>query len=124
MTQSFDLRINGESMPVENGRFIDSMDTGTDGFTAQIIVNKEEQPDLYNSIKPYKFTPTNIYIEDDLALTGKITKVTPIKNSNGIVYNLAGFSNTFNFLDSALAPPYEYPNQNLHTLQHYLQMEI
>lgn len=114
--QPFDLRINGQSVPVKNARLTTTMDTATDGFTAQIVVNPETQPDLYEAISPYRFTPATIYIEDELALTGKLTKTTPIKNESGIVYNLAGWSNTFNFIDSALAPPYTYPDQNLHQI--------
>lgn len=114
--QPFDLRINGQSVPVKNGRFIDSMDTAADGFTATIIVNPEEQSDLFDAIKPYKATPANIYIENELALTGKLTKTKPIKNNQGIIYNIAGWSNTFNFIDSSLAPPYTYSDQDLHQI--------
>lgn len=112
-TQPFDLRINGQSTPVTNGRFIDSMDTGADGFTAQIVVNPETQPDLFEAIKPKRFSPVTVYIENELALTGKLTKR---KSAGKNVYNIAGWSNTFNFIDSALAPPYTYPNQDLHQI--------
>jgi prophage tail gpP-like protein len=116
MTQPFDLRISGKSVPVKNAKFIDSMNSVADGFTAQIVVNRETQPELYNAIKPYQYTPATVYIEGELALTGKITKTTPRKNENGEVYSIAGFSNTFNFIDSDLVPPYTFDNQDLHQI--------
>lgn len=111
--QPFDLRINGQSEPVTNARLIDSMDEAVDGFTAQIVVNPETQPDLFEAIKPRRFSPVAVYIEDELALTGKLTKR---KAAGKNVYNIAGWSNTFNFIDSHLAPPYTYPNQDLHQI--------
>lgn len=116
-TQPFDLKINGESVPVKSGRFTDAMNTAANGFVAEIIVNRLTQPLLYEAIKPYRYPLTTLFIENELALTGKITKPKPIKSTSGISYEIHGFSNTFNFIDSNLIPPYaKYKKQNLHQI--------
>lgn len=116
MTQDFDFRINGESIPVKSAKFTESINTAIDGVSVQIVVNRATQPDLYNAIKPYRYSVCTVYIENDLAFTGKITKTTPVKGLGEIVYNLECFSDTFNFIDSSLSPPYDFKNQDLHQL--------
>lgn len=116
MAQDFDLSINGLPVQVLNGRYIDTADTGAGGFTASILCDSEKEPFLFESIKPYKYSPVELYIDGELALTGKLTKTTPRKTETSTVYDLEGFSNTFNFLDSELAPPYEILNKTIHSL--------
>ncbi len=113
MTQPFDLRINGESVVIHAGRLITTADTGVDGFTAVITVDRIAQPRLYEAIKPYRYSPVQVFLENKLRFTGKLTKTTPTKSAAGTVYALEGFSNTFNFVDSHLAPPYEFSEMNL-----------
>lgn len=115
--QPFDLRISGDSVPVKWGRFTDSMNTAANGFAAEIVVNRLTQPLLYEAIKPYRYSFANLFIDNELVLTGKITKTIPQKTISGATYEIHGFSNTFNFIDSALIPPYaKYKNQNLHQM--------
>lgn len=114
--QPFDLRINGKPVKIKNGRLVRTMDTPADMFTAQIIVNRDTEPELYEAIKPYRYSPVEIYIDGALKLTGILTKTTPDKSTSGVVYSLEGYSNTFNFIDSAIIPPYEFTNQTLHDI--------
>ena len=116
MPQDFDLKINGKSVQVLSGRYIDTADTGADGFTASILCDRLKQPDLYDAISPFRFSPVELFLDGELVLTGKITKTTSNRSARGIIYNLEGFSNTFNFLDSKLAPPYEISGMTLHSV--------
>ena len=111
MTQSFDFRINGKSEPIVSGELITTVDTACDGFVVNLPINLQEQTKLYNLARPRTYAKCQIYLNGELFLTGKKTKTDPQLTNSGRVYALHGFSNTFNFVDSALKPPYEVNNQ-------------
>lgn len=106
MPQNFDLRIDGQSVTVKSGRVVYTFDDANDGFTAVITCDRQNNPVLYAAISPYQAPTAQVYLENELTLTGKLTVCAPIKNAAGIEYQLEGWSNTFNFVDSELAPPY------------------
>jgi prophage tail gpP-like protein len=113
MTQSFDLRINGKSELIKQGLLQTQFDTALDGFTASIVLDSVNNPDLYAAVQPYAAPPVEIYLEDELMFTGKLTlpanRKTPASNTSEI----RGFAGTFNFVDSHLIPPYERRGYNL-----------
>jgi prophage tail gpP-like protein len=111
MIQSFDFRINGRSEPIVSGELIRTVDTACDGFVVNLPINLQTQRDLYNLARPRTYAKCQIYLNSELFLTGKKTRVDPSFSNSGRAYALHGFSNTFNFMDSALKPPYEYNNQ-------------
>lgn len=116
MAQDFDLRIEGKSIAIKSGRLIQTFDTVNDGFTVQIEINRTFNRNLYEFIKPFQAPNAQIYLDGKLMLTGKLTKTSPDKSPSGVVYNLAGWSNTFDFADSHLKPPYEYNDLTIHLL--------
>lgn len=113
MPQDFDLRINGKSILVKQARLMTTFDTPGDGFTAQIIVNRKNEPDLWEAVQPFAAPLVEIYIENELKLTGTITNPRPLKSLRETIRDLEGFSATYNFVDSDLAPPYEFNNLTL-----------
>lgn len=112
MTQSFDFRINGKSEPIVSGELITTVDTACDGFVVNLPINIQAQRELYNLARPRSYAKCQIYLNNELFLTGKKTRVDPSFSNSGRVYALHGFSNTYNFVDSALKPPYETNNQS------------
>ena len=116
MTQDLDIRLEGESIEIIDGELVTTFDTPNDGFSAQFIVDKASNPKLYKQISPYQGTQAEIYLEGELKLTGTLTKPSRQKNNSGNIANIAGFSNTFNFVDSALRPPYQLENYTIHEL--------
>ena len=111
MTQSFNFRINGQSEPIDSGELITTVDTACDGFVVNLPINLQEQTELYNLARPRTYAKCQIYLESELFLTGKKTRVDASFSNSGRFYALHGFSNTFNFMDSALKPPYEFNNE-------------
>lgn len=116
MTQDFDLQLDGESVRVISAELITTFDTPNDGFSALIGVDRLNNPNLYNKIKPYKATDVTVNLNNTLMLTGTLTKTKSIKKENGRTYNISGWSKTFNFVDSDLSPPYEYRNYDINEL--------
>ena len=113
MTQDFDFRINGRPENIVKGELLTTVDTGCDGFTVTLPINLDEQIELYSDAMPKSYAGVQIYLKKELFLTGKKTKTDTSSSSNGIVYDLHGFSNTYNFVDSNLKPPYELNGMKL-----------
>jgi prophage tail gpP-like protein len=118
MTQPFDLRLKGVPAPVEvkSARFTETFDNANDGFTASIICDRTNQPELYQAITAMQATPAQVSLNGQLKLTGKLTRTNPKKSATETVYDIAGWSNTFNFVDSELVPPYAIENKTIHSL--------
>lgn len=114
MAQPFDLRINGENVKIESGKLTLAFDTPNDGFVVTTVVNNNK---LYKAISPYQAPSAQVYLDGSLKLTGKITRTDPNKTTtDGVSYDLHGWSSTFNFMDSALQPPYEYAGLTIHLI--------
>lgn len=113
MIQSFDLRINGKSELIKQGLLQTQFDTALDGFTASIVLDPANNPDLYAAVQPYAAPPVEIYLEDELMFTGKLTLPANRKTPSSNTSEIRGFANTFNFVDSHLVPPYEQRGYNL-----------
>lgn len=117
MAQDFDFKIDGENVPVESARLIRTMDTAADGFSVDVVISMEDQPELYEKIKPYRYTPVTISLDGELQFNGKLTKLFRSRSKTGIITTLSGFSNTFNFIDSHISKTYEFSGtQDLHTI--------
>lgn len=116
MPQDFDFRINGESIPIESGNLIRTMDTAADRFEVEVVIDRQTQPDLYESIKPFRYTPSTVFLENKLQLTGNITKPARSKTKTRVTTKLTGFSKTFNFIDSAIPTRYSFNFFTLHAI--------
>lgn len=117
MAQDFDFKIDGENVPVKSARLIRTMDTAADGFSVDVVISQENQPELYEKIKPYRYTPVTISLETELQLTGTLTETKRSKSKATINTTLKGFSQTYNFIDSHISEQYEFSGiQDLHTI--------
>ena len=115
MTQSFDLRLEGDSVQITGGELTLTFDTPNDGFSCALIVSQANNPKLYQQVSPYQGTPAEVYIEDELKLTGTLTLTERDKDNQGDIVNISGWSNTFKFWKSQLLPPYQYENVSMHS---------
>lgn len=117
MSQDFNLMLDGESVEIMSGELTRTFDTPNDAFSARIRkVDRIAKPSLYKKISPYQGTPATVFLEKELMLTGRLTKTSNESNISGETVNLTGFSNTFNFVDSALFPPYELSGYTIEAL--------
>lgn len=117
MNQDFDLKLDGESVEIISGELTRTFDTPNDAFSVRIKkADRIKNPSLYQKVKPYQSTPATVYLENKLMLKGTLTKTVNETTISGQTTNLTGFSDTFNFVDSALAPPYEFLNYDLESL--------
>lgn len=117
MTQPFDFQLDGENVPVESARLISAMDTATDAFSVDVVISQEDQPELYEKIKPYRYTPVTVSLEDELRLTGNLTQPTRSKTKSDLITTLNGYSKTFNFVDSQLLQSRQFFGiQSLHAI--------
>lgn len=116
MPQDFDFKLNGESVPVTSGQLLRTMDTAVDRFEVDIVVNRTEQPELYEQIKPFRYTPATVSLDKQLQLTGNLTKPSRSRTKTSTTTKLVGFSKTFNFVDSHIPSRYEFSAQTLHTM--------
>jgi len=117
MAQDFDFKIEGENVPTESARLIRTMDTAADGFSVDVVITQKNEPELYEKIRPYRYTPVTVSLEGELQLTGALTKPTRSKSKSNIITTLNGFSITFNFIDSDIAKTYQFNGlQRLHDI--------
>lgn len=117
MAEEFDFKIEGENVPVKSAKLIRTMDTAADGFSVDVVISQKNQPELYEKIKPHRYTPVTITLDSQLQLTGNITKTFRSKTKNSIDTTLNGFSRTFNFIDSDIAKTYQFNGiQSLHEI--------
>lgn len=117
MAQGFDFRINGKNVLILSGRLIRTMDTAADGFAVSIPTPKiATNPELYQAISPYQYTPVEVYLDSTLQLTGALTKPANSKSNSGAISTLEGFSKTFNFIDSNIDSRYEFRFVNVHQM--------
>lgn len=117
MPQDLDIKLDGESITHTSAELALTFDTPLDGFTASILTpSSTANPKLYKQISPYQGTPAEVYLEGNLKLTGALTKPQAIKDDSGIKTKLEGYSNTYNFADSQLKPPYEIADRSIHSI--------
>jgi prophage tail gpP-like protein len=100
------LYIDGSETPTENLRIFKSLDALADVWTATIAWQYGDDPDLDKKVRPYSYAPATVYVNQKLAISGKLYKTHP-----GIVarseMSLEGWSSAADIIDSTLKPPYE-----------------
>lgn len=109
----FTLVIDGLIIPVQSGRLLRTMDTPADGATCRISWEPGENLELDKRVLPFGYNNSQIYLANDLVLTGHLFGVSPEMTTGGLVKNLEFFSYTANAIDSNLKPPYEKNNFDL-----------
>ena len=116
MTQEFDLKIAGESVPVMGASIIRSMDHPGDFFSASIDLDRINNPKLYNQLRAPNFTPVTIHLNNKLQFTGKITGRNRSRSDTSINTDISGVAATVNFIDSQLVPPYQFSIVNIQVI--------
>lgn len=113
-----DLTVMVESVeiPVVSAQVISTMDTGADGFAAQMAWTPGANAELDRVTRPYGYERAAAYIGNDLIVAGYLYTVEPEMTARGIVQTLHGFSFTADAIDSHVPPPYERNNITLEQL--------
>lgn len=97
------LLIDGKEIQISNGKLARSMDSVLDAWSATIPADVISEPELYNSIVPFK--ESKVYLGDTLMGSGLvyITSQDSDSSAKTIICN----SRNANMVDSVLQPPYE-----------------
>ena len=107
------LVIAGVELPTESLRFLESIETIADAWTGVIAWTPEALPKLDEVIRPYSYSPAEIFLDGELLGTGRLyVTTTGLRDRQDCA--LECWSLTADLVDSALAPPYE---QNKVTLK-------
>ena len=105
-TDGLSLFIDGNEVPIESMRIIQSLDSLADGWTATIAWQFGDDPDLDTRVRPYRFADASVFVNKILSITGRL-----YKTSSGLTgrseLNLEGWSFSADLIDSTLKPPYE-----------------
>lgn len=109
----FTLVIEGREVVVESAKFMRSMDTCADAFTAVIPWEPGRDPELDRITAPYSYSKCKIYIGGNLESEQILYNVSPKSDQGGRVKELGGFSKTADIIDSTVLPPYEANNISL-----------
>lgn len=108
----FTLVINGEEIPVINGRVFRAMNTCADTCSATVL-NNEKFKGLTN---PLGYTEAQVYLGGELVITGLIYKHSPRTTSEEKTCKLDIFSPAVDILDSTHFPPFEFNQVSLKDL--------
>lgn len=92
-----------------SARLIRTMDTAADGCTCQ-IVRKYEDTDLENLLNPFSFPSAQVYIGNQLLLSGAVYSIAPNISDQGDLLNIEIWSYTADIIDSTMPAPYEQSN--------------
>ena len=90
-----------------------TMDTPSDGWTASIPWQPDDNPALDERFIPYTYPPAKVYIGGKLIISGYMYTPSPTTSNTGTVVALEGFSKTADLVDSNMRPPYEENNVTL-----------
>jgi len=100
------LLVDGLEIPTESLRFLESIETIVDGWTAVIAWAPGLNPALDRAIRPYSYSSAQIFLDRELLGTGRLYVTSPsLETRQGC--SLEFWSLTADFVDSALKPPYE-----------------
>jgi len=109
----FTLILDDREIPVFSAKLLLTMDTAADGFSASIAWIPGLDKELDARLLPFKYPKAEIFLGNELQLTGYLYQVNPVLNNQGRVKNLSGASFTAEAIDSNVRPPYELNNMNL-----------
>ena len=108
----FTVVVDGEELPVQSGRLMRTMDTASDGWSASIAWNPEDE-DLSKLLIPFGYKPASCYLGGTLLVDGFLYTVAPSLKGKESRNNLEGWSFTAEIVDSTVKPPYEQNKINL-----------
>ncbi len=100
------LLLDGLEILTESFRFFESIETIAYGWTATIAWTPDEKPELDKRIRPYSYTPAQVFLDRQLLGTGRLYVTAPSLVGRQEC-SLEFWSLTADFVDSSLKPPYE-----------------
>lgn len=108
--------VDGQIIPVTQGRIIRTMDTASDAWSIRFPWSPGTNLKLDQAIKPYAYPNASAYIGGELLVNGLLYTVDREKTKDGVTVGLTGYSFTADIVDSTLKPPYERNNITLEQL--------
>ncbi len=109
----FTLIIDGREVVATSAKFMRSMDTCADAFTAEIPWFPGKDPEFDRITAPYSYSKCKIYIGGNLESEQILYNVKHKRDKSGTVKELGGFTKTADIIDSTVLPPYEASNISL-----------
>lgn len=103
--ESLRIVVEGKEVRYLSARAIRTMDTLADGFSFEVDGNEEEY-----RFKPYGYQKTEVYIDNEKIITGKLYNTSVSLNSEGYKLSYTGYSGLVDLLDSCSRPPYKQKN--------------
>lgn len=107
------LVLDGREVPTEKMTITRALDTGADGWVADIAWNPGVDPSLDKLIKKYSYAKASVYLGSQLIVNGLLYGSNPAISTSGIKRVLTGYSFTIDAVDSTLQAPYEVNNVTL-----------
>lgn len=107
-TESLTIIVDGKETRYLSARVVRTMDTLADGFSFVVDANEDELV-----FTPYKYQKAEVYIDDELVLTGKLYNQTRTITSDSYTISYEGFTSTADLVDSCSRPPYKQKNVTL-----------
>lgn len=109
----FTLIVDDREIPLFSAKLMLTMDTAADGFTGALAWNPGLDKELDKRLLPFRYPKAQIFLGNELQLTGYLYGINPVLDNSGRVKNLTGASFTAEMIDSNVRPPYELNNVNL-----------
>jgi prophage tail gpP-like protein len=99
--------IDGTEIKYMSANLLLTMDTASDGWSAEIHWIPGQDPAFDKKVLPSSFSPALVYVGNELQITGAIYNVGSRVSENGTIKILQGYSKTIDLVDSNMKPPYE-----------------
>jgi len=107
------LKINDIEIPVLSANVLRTMDTVSDGWTAEIPWVPGEDPAIDRALSPFSYPTAAVYLGNELIINGVLYTIEPSLSVSGQTMGLEGYSFTADIIDSMVLPPYEVNNVTL-----------
>lgn len=100
------ILIDGLELQVESANIAKRIDAGAFGWVVTIQWEPGADPELDRRLRPYAYSPAEVYIGNDLIIGGFVYTVAPDFGKRKEM-RIDGWSPTADIIDSNLQPPYE-----------------
>lgn len=107
------LIIGNYDVPFDSIRAIVTMDTGADSWSARIQWTPGLDKDLDAIAIPYGYPKAQLYIGNQLLITGAMYSVMPEFSKDGLSLTFEGFSFAADVIDSTMPTPFEQEDISL-----------
>lgn len=104
---TFTLIVEGVEIPVMSGRLINSMDTISGMWAAEIAWQPGADSQIDELLRPFRYPTARVFLGPTLVHTGAIYGIGNRLGIDGSVKVMTGYSRTIDLVDSSALPPYE-----------------